>query len=116
MSLDRQGDSLPMCGTPGSFDRGFHRVEDVLQAAFEYLRQNLFLGIEVVVDAAGLDPRRTGNLAQRGGGISLMAEKCRRRFQDGVAQLLRLCRGRCGNCRIPAFAFAIGCRLSPRFA
>ena len=64
VSLDRQDDLLPIRGMPGSFNRRCRKP-----AAFENLRQDLFLGIEVVVDATSLDPRRAGNLAQRGGAI-----------------------------------------------
>lgn len=64
MGFDRQLDTPAVRRLTGSVHGGFHRLEDVTQAAIEHLVQNGFLGIEIVIDAAGLYPGGGRDLAQ----------------------------------------------------
>jgi hypothetical protein len=60
------------------FDRVLHGFEDVAKAAVQYLVQDLFLGFEMVVDAAGLDLRARRDLSQRRRGKPLPAKQLSR--------------------------------------
>ena len=75
MGLDRKTNLAPVRYFPGTFDRVLHGLEHVAEAAVQHFVENLLLGIEMVVDAAGLDLGPCCNLAQGRGRKSLAAKQ-----------------------------------------
>jgi hypothetical protein len=85
MRFDRKSDLAPMgdlTGVPVSFLDSFEYAE---QPEVEDLVEDLLLGIEVVVDAASLNVGDFGDLAQRGGRVSLAPKQLGRCYQNRIA-------------------------------
>jgi hypothetical protein len=74
MGLKRKRNFSPVRCLSGAGHRGLYRFEDMAKTPVKHLVQDGFLGIEIVVDAAGFDFRRRSDLAQSSCGVALSAK------------------------------------------